>query len=154
MPPTDGERENAFQLGMFGGQEDLQTIVMTSADKEQFRCTLPKVVCLYFLTHDNLLPTSQNENNQKDNSETYNGPTVLGLLEKIFTQQSCAYRCISFRHPQMCTHNAIFPDLRTTGRTSCATESISVSITRKGTASPSRRKSIFLALSPRRCWTT
>ena len=47
MPPTDGERENAFQLGMFGGQEDLQTIVMTSADKEQFRCTLPKVSFIF-----------------------------------------------------------------------------------------------------------
>jgi len=85
VPPTDGERENAFQLGMFGGQEDLQTIVMTSADKEQFRCTLPK-----------------DESNQKDNSETYDGPTVLGLLEKIFTQQSCAYRLENYWTYELC----------------------------------------------------
>jgi len=66
-------------------EEGLEEVVMTSVDKEQFVCKLPRVQ-----------PKSGN------NDEDYTGPTVLGLLEQLFTQNTCAYKLESYWTYELC----------------------------------------------------
>lgn len=65
--------------------DDGETVVMTSADNERFRCKIPKV-----------LP-----NNNADASE-YVGPSALGLLESLFVQSSCSYRAEPYWTYELC----------------------------------------------------
>ena len=58
---------------------------MTSVDNEKFACRLPRVDPL-----------------QASGAGDYTGPTVLGLLEKLFTQQACAYRLESYWTYELC----------------------------------------------------
>jgi len=66
-------------------EEDLDSVVITSVDNEQFRCTFPKV-----------------NTDDGSNSAEYTGLSVLGLLEKMFTQQTCAYRLESYWTYELC----------------------------------------------------
>jgi len=69
----------------FVDDEDEETVVMTSADNERFRCKIPKV-----------LP-----NSNSDASE-YTGPSALGLLESLFVQSSCSYRAEQYWTYELC----------------------------------------------------
>jgi len=66
-------------------EDDLETVVVTSVDNEKYRCTLPKV-----------------KSDDGSNSADYTGLSVLGLLEKMFTQQTCAYRLESYWTYELC----------------------------------------------------
>jgi len=65
--------------------EDLEEVVVTSVDKEQYACKLPRV-----------------DPKGKKGGDEYTGPTVLGLLEQLFTQQTCAYRLESYWTYELC----------------------------------------------------
>jgi len=65
--------------------DDQETVVITSVDNEKFKCTLPKV------KHD-----------KSGDSSEYTGSSVLGLLEKLFVQQTCAYRLESYWTYELC----------------------------------------------------
>jgi len=65
--------------------DDLETVVITSVDNEQFKCTLPKAKPL-----------------DDSTASDYTGLSVLGLLEKMFTQQTCAYRLESYWTYELC----------------------------------------------------
>ena len=67
--------------GLWEGEQ----VVMTSVDNEKFACRLPRVDPL-----------------QASGAGDYTGPTVLGLLEKLFTQQACAYRLESYWTYELC----------------------------------------------------
>jgi len=66
-------------------EEELETVEITSIDNEKYRCTLPKV-----------------KSNVGDSKDDYTGLSVLGLLEKMFTQQTCAYRLESYWTYELC----------------------------------------------------
>lgn len=66
-------------------EDDLESVVVTSVDNEKYRCTLPKV-----------------KTDDGSNSADYTGLSVLGLLEKMFTQQTCAYRLESYWTYELC----------------------------------------------------
>eukprot|EP00092_Neocalanus_flemingeri_P090692 GFUD01114871.1.p1 GENE.GFUD01114871.1~~GFUD01114871.1.p1 ORF type:complete len:513 (+),score=176.78 GFUD01114871.1:136-1674(+) len=66
-------------------EKDLDSVVVTSVDNEQYRCTIPKVNA-----------------NDGSNSADYTGLSVLGILEKMFTQQTCAYRLESYWTYELC----------------------------------------------------
>jgi len=72
--------------GLFDvADEDLDNVVLTSVDSEKYSCALPKV----------------NTDDGSKSSE-YTGLSVLGLLEKMFTQQTCAYRLESYWTYELC----------------------------------------------------
>lgn len=66
-------------------EDDFESVEMTSVDNEKYRCTLPKV-----------------KSNDRDSKGEYTGLSVLGLLEKMFTQQTCAYRLESYWTYELC----------------------------------------------------
>jgi len=62
-----------------------EEVVMTSVDNEKFTCSLPKVVAA-----------------SAASSNPYTGPSVLGILEQLFTTQACAYRLESYWTYELC----------------------------------------------------
>jgi len=66
-------------------EEEYDSVDITSVDNEQFRCTLPKV-----------------KSDDGGKASEYTGLSVLGLLQKMFTQQSCAYRLESYWTYELC----------------------------------------------------
>lgn len=84
LPPTGDNKETGESgSGLWSGLSE--EVVMTSVDKEKYSCSLPKVD-----------PKSSNGDNE------YSGPSVLGLLEKLFIQQTCAYRLESYWTYELC----------------------------------------------------
>jgi len=69
--------------GLWSGKGD--QAVMTSVDNEKYSCNIPKV--------DPRTPGKE---------AVYSGPSVLELLEKLFTQQTCAYRLESYWTYELC----------------------------------------------------
>jgi len=70
-----GEDSNVGAGGLPDLEEDLTKVVVTSVDNEQYTCSLPKV-----------------DSDDGSKAGEYKGLSVLGLLESMFTQQTCAYR--------------------------------------------------------------
>ena len=66
-------------------EERGEEVVMTSVDNERYSCSLPRVV-----------------EKSAEGGEEYTGPSVLGILEQLFTQQSCAYRLESYWTYELC----------------------------------------------------
>jgi len=66
-------------------EEDLASVVVTSVDNEQYTCSLPQV-----------------DSDDGSKSDDYQGLSVLGLLETMFTQQTCAYRLESYWTYELC----------------------------------------------------
>ena len=60
-------------------------MIITSVDKEKFKCKIPKVV-----------------QKSKTDSSDYTGPNALGLLETLFVQSSCAYRAEPYWTYELC----------------------------------------------------
>jgi len=71
--------------GVLPVEEVGEEVVMTSVDNERYSCSLPKVV-----------------EKSAEGEKEYTGPSVLGLLEQLFTQQSCAYRLESYWTYELC----------------------------------------------------
>jgi len=61
------------------------TVIITSVDKEKFRCQIPKVV-----------------QRVTDDISDYTGPDALGLLESLFVGSSCAYRAEPYWTYELC----------------------------------------------------
>jgi len=70
---------------LLGEEENMDEVVMTSVDKEKFLCRLPRV-----------------EPSSGSGVGEYTGPTVLEILEKLFTQQTCAYKLESYWTYELC----------------------------------------------------
>jgi len=87
-PPKDGDSSGGDASiptkGLFEPPE-LETITMTSKNNEQYYCTIPKVV-----------------DKRMEEENAYTGLHPLGLLEKLFIQQACAYRLESYWTYELC----------------------------------------------------
>lgn len=82
----DSESEQKpFDEKLLDPPELLQTITMTTGHNEKYVCELPKV-----------------EPFGKWQHESYSGPNVLSLLEKLFTSSSCAYRLEHYWTYELC----------------------------------------------------
>jgi len=66
-------------------EESLEEVIMTSVDHEQYACKLPNV----------------KPNDGKKNGD-YAGPTVLEIMEKLFTQHTCTYKLESYWNYELC----------------------------------------------------
>ncbi|XP_069464330.1 endoplasmic reticulum lectin 1 [Ambystoma mexicanum] len=60
-------------------------VIMTTADKEKYRCLLPTVA-----------------NGDEEDDKDYKGPTPVELLEPLFKQSSCSYRIESYWTYELC----------------------------------------------------
>jgi len=81
----DGDSAGAdAPKGLFDVPE-LETVTMTSKNNEQYYCTIPKVV-----------------DKRLEEENAYTGLHPLGLLEKLFIQQACAYRLESYWTYELC----------------------------------------------------
>jgi len=66
-------------------ENPLNTVIITSVDKEKFRCQIPEVI----------------PKTAYDISD-YEGPDALGLLESLFVGSSCAYRAEPYWTYELC----------------------------------------------------
>jgi len=66
-------------------EDELEEVVMTSVDQEQYVCKLPKV---------------ELKSGNKD--EGYTGPSVLEIMEKLFSQSLCTYKMESYWTYELC----------------------------------------------------
>uniref|UniRef100_A0A672SA45 Endoplasmic reticulum lectin n=1 Tax=Sinocyclocheilus grahami TaxID=75366 RepID=A0A672SA45_SINGR len=75
-----------FTLSTSGGlyKED-NYVIMTTAEKEKYRCLLPSL-----------------SSNQEDDMKEYSGPSPAELLEPLFKQSSCSYRIESYWTYEVC----------------------------------------------------
>jgi len=89
VKPT-GEVQEDRKLLFDKQEEPLETVLMTTSSHEKYYCTIPRV-----------------QDKRGEEEAAYTGLNPLQLMEKLFTQQACAYRLESYWTYELCHGKAL-----------------------------------------------